>query len=204
MGSMSVLDRSLSRFPRPVRTVIDWAVTLFVAVGFILVFEAEVAKPYRIPSSSMEPTLHCARPAPGCRASFSDRVLANRLAYRFRDPRRGEVVVFRAPAAAAVQCGPVGTFVKRIIGLPSETVTMTRGRVFIDGTALNESAYIHGAAQRGDQSGTWRVPRDGYFTVGDNRTMSCDSRSWGSVPRGNLIGPVVATYWPPERVRIGG
>ena len=66
----------LARLPRPWRTAADWAVTLGVAVAFVLVFEAEIAKPYRIPSSSMEPTLHCARPALGCHARFSDRVLA--------------------------------------------------------------------------------------------------------------------------------
>ena len=200
---MAVLDRSLSRFPRPVRTAIDWALTLVVAVGFVLVFEAEVAKPYRIPTSSMEPTLHCARPTSGCRAALSDRVLVSRLAYRFRDPKRGEIVVFEAPAAAARRCGPVGTFVKRIIGLPGETVTMDHGRVLIDGRALDERAYIRDAAQHGDESGVWRVPRDRYFMLGDNRRASCDSRAWGSVPRSSLVGPVLATYWPPKRLDLG-
>ena len=199
----SILDRSLSRFPRPLRTAIDWVVTLAVAIGLILAFEAEVAKPYQIPTSSMEPTLHCARPSAGCLATFSDRVLANRLAYRFRDPRRGEIVVFRAPPAAAEQCGPVGTLVKRIVGLPGETVRMVTGRVLVEGRSLDESAYIHGAAQRGSESGVWKVPRGSYFMVGDNRTASCDSRAWGPVPRANLIGPIVATYWPPRRVGVG-
>ena len=91
---LRVLDRSLSRLPRGARTAIDWAVTIACAAAFVLVFQAEVAKPYRIPTASMEPTLHCARPVSGCRATFSDRVIANRLAYRFRSPRRGEIVVF--------------------------------------------------------------------------------------------------------------
>lgn len=83
-----VLDRSLSRLPRPLRTSIDWAVTItFAAVG-VLVFQAEVAKPYRIPTSSMEPTLHCAKPADGCRSRVSDRVIANRIVYRFQAPRQ--------------------------------------------------------------------------------------------------------------------
>ena len=200
----ALLDRSLSRFPRPVRTAIDWGLTLAVAVALVLIFEAEVAKPYRIPTSSMEPTLHCARPTDGCLGSFSDRVLANRLAYRFRDPRRGEIVVFEAPAAAAHRCGggEGGTFVKRIVGLPGETVTIDHGRVAIDGRPLDESAYIRSAAQRGDDSGVWKVARDRYFMLGDNRTMSCDSRAWGSVPRKSLVGPVVATYWPPPRVDL--
>ena len=97
------------------RRVLDWVITLAVAVGFVLVFEAEVAKPFRIPSGSMEPTLHCAKPGPDCEARFNDRVIANRLVYRFEDPKRGQIVVFHAPAHA---CGIGGVFVK-LIGHPS-------------------------------------------------------------------------------------
>src|SRR5438876_3467427 len=104
------------------RTVLDWLLTIAAAVAVVLVFEAEVAKPYRIPSASMEPTLHCARPANGCEARFSDRVVACRICFRFASPHRGQIVVFRAPEAAAQACPAGGTFVKRLIGLPGETV----------------------------------------------------------------------------------
>jgi signal peptidase I len=201
-GVKGILDRSLSRFPRPVRTAIDWALTLVVAVVVVLVFEAEVAKPYEIPTSSMEPTLHCAKPGNGCRGTFSDRVLVNRLAYRFRGPRRRDVVVFEAPTTALARCGAGGAYVKRIVGLPGETVRMAHGYVSIDGKPLDESAYIRSRAQRGAASGIWKVPSGRFFLLGDNRNDSCDSRTWGSVARSSLIGPVVATYWPPERVRI--
>ena len=197
---LRVLDRSLSGLPRPARTLLDWALTIGLAVGFVLVFQAEVAKPYRIPTASMEPTLHCARPVSGCRATFADRVIANRLAYRFRSPRRGEIVVFRTPPAAAAHCPPGGTFVKRILGLPGETVTMSAGPVTVDGRLVDESEYIRSRDQAGTQSGSWRVPAGHYFLLGDNRTASCDSRTWGSVPKKNLIGPVLARYWPPQRV----
>jgi signal peptidase I len=199
MPVQRLLDRSLSRLPRPLRTVLDWAVTLTVAVAAVLVFQAEIAKPYRIPSPSMEPTLHCARPISGCLAGSSDRVIANRLAFRFRDPKRGDIVVFDPPAAAAHQCPPRGTFVKRIVGLPGEDVELRNGRVLIDGAPLLEP-YIRSAAQRGAQSGAWHVPAGSYFMLGDNRTQSCDSRVWGSVPRERMIGPVAATYWPLTRV----
>lgn len=195
-----VLDRSLSRLPRRLRTPIDWAVTIAFAVGFVLVFQAEVAKPYRIPTASMEPTLHCARPVDGCTGTFSDRVIVNRLAYRFRSPRRGEIVVFKTPIAAEAQCPPGGTFVKRVIGLPGETVAIDDGVVSIDGRRLDESSYIRNPAQAGTQSGVWRVPSDRYFLVGDNRTGSCDSRAWGAVLKSSLIGPVIARYWPPQRI----
>lgn len=201
--ALRLLDRSRSRLPRPLRTALDWLVTIAAAVAFILIFQAEIAKPYRIPSASMEPSLHCARPALGCRASHSDRVIANRLAYRFRDPHRGEIAVFRTPPTAERACGQGGIFVKRIIGLPGDTVSLADGFVAIDGRRLNESDYIKSPEQRGTQSGTWRVPRGSYFMLGDNRSASCDSRSWGAVPRENLIGPVLARYWPPQRIDVG-
>jgi signal peptidase I len=182
------------------RRALDWILTLAVAVGFVLVFEAEVAKPYRIPSDSMEPTLHCARPARGCTAHFSDRVVALRIVYRFRAPQRGDIVVFQAPAAAASACGQGGTFVKRIVGLPGEVVSEHVGKVAIDGKPLREP-YVH-RGRRDLRSGRWRVPEGSYFMMGDNRAGSCDSRDWGPVPRGSLIGPADVTYWPPSRVSL--
>jgi signal peptidase I len=195
-----VLDRSLSRLPRPVRTLVDWGATIALAVVAVLVFQAEVAKPYRIPTPSMEPTLHCARPVDGCRSRSADRVVANRLVYRFQEPRRGDIVVFRAPPRVERACGGAdGTFVKRIVGLPGETVSMRAGHVLIDGRRLPEP-YLR-AEYRGTETGSWaRSPADGYFVLGDNRGRSCDSRRWGIVPRANIIGRADVTYWPPNRL----
>jgi signal peptidase I len=184
-----------------VRTAIDWGVTIAFAVGFVLVFQAEVAKPFRIPTASMEPTLHCARPVNGCLARFSDRVIANRLAYRFRDPERGDIVVFTTPSAAEQQCPPGGTFVKRIIGLPGETWEQRDGDVFINGRRLFEP-YIPKEREAFGTYAPRRIPAGHYFVMGDNRTQSCDSRAWGPVPRENLVGPVITTYWPPQRFEI--
>jgi hypothetical protein len=125
---MKVFDRAQSRVPQPWRTILDWFITVAAAVAFVLTFQAQVAKPYRIPSPSMEPTLHCAKPTAFCQGRFSDRVIANRLAYRFGDPKRGQIVVFRTPETAQ-RCGLSdggSTFVKRIIGLPGELVSETR------------------------------------------------------------------------------
>ena len=195
---MKVLDRAQGRIPQPWRTIVDWLVTIALAIAFILAFEAQVAKPYRIPSPSMEPTLHCAKPVAFCQGRFNDRVIANRLAYRFADPKRGQIVVFEAPAAAK-RCGPGdggSTFVKRIIGLPGERVSERDGVAFVNGRRLVEP-YVD-AALRGRETASWpRVTRGHYFVLGDNRTHSCDSRTWGTVPRSNLIGPVTLTYWPP-------
>ena len=193
------IDRVTQRFPRPVRIALDWIVTIGVAVAVVLTVKVEVANPYRIPSASMEPTLQCAKPAPGCDGSFSDRVIANRLAYRFHDPHRGDIVVFTAPAEAKQQCSEGGTFVKRIVGLPGEVVSERAGTVYIDGKPLHE-AYVD-PRRRDSTTQTWpRVPKDEYFVMGDNRASSCDSREWGPVPRENLIGPVLLTYWPPNRI----
>ena len=191
------------RIPQPWRRVVDWIVTIVLAFGFVLVFEAEVAKPYRIPSSSMEPTLHCARPGGWCLAGTNDRVLVNRLAYDFESPKRGQIVVFTAPPATAARCGPGdsgSTFVKRLIGLPGDTVTERKGFIFVDGKRLAEP-YVD-PAFRDTQSGTWHVPAGHYFFLGDDRIHSCDSRVWGSVPRHSLIGPVLLTYWPPGRISL--
>jgi len=147
----------------------------------------------------MEPTLQCARPAAGCDGTFSDRVIANRLAYRFRDPHRGDIVVFNAPPAAKQQCSEGGTFVKRIVGLPGEVVSERLGYVYINGKPLKEP-YVD-SRRRDSITRTWsRVPPNEYFMMGDNRAASCDSRMWGPVPRKNLIGPVLLTYWPLNRI----
>ena len=190
----------------------DWVVTLALAVGFVLAFEAEVAKPFRIPTSSMEGTLLCARPGPGCTGSTSDRVLVNRLAYDFGSPERGQIVVFTAPPGAN-ECRPGDagtTFVKRLIGLPGETLRED-GRGFIWTRKPGERTWLKlgepyvparsRLADRKDYGRTWRtVPQGEYFMLGDNRADSCDSRTWGPVPRADLIGPVILTYWPPDRI----
>jgi signal peptidase I len=197
--AVRILDRSLSRLPTPLRTLIDWALTITVAAVAVLIFQAEVAKPYRIPSPSMEPTLHCAKPADGCKSRVSDRVIANRLVYRFHQPKRGDIIVFRAPPQVKAACQAGGTFVKRIVGLPGEAVSMRAGHVFIDGDRLSEP-YLR-PAYRAMESGIWpRSPSNGYFVLGDNRSMSCDSRRWGAVPRENIIGRAEVTYWPPTRL----
>jgi signal peptidase I len=193
--------RLTHKLPRPWRIAIDWVLTIAGAVLIVLAIKAWVVNPYRIPSSSMEPTLHCARPGSGCEARFSDRVLANRFIYHFRSPHRGEIVVFNTPPKAKQACGEGGTFVKRLIGVPGDKVRERDGWFYINGKRYDDSSYIK-PERRDDRSGFWVVPPDHYFFVGDNRTQSCDSRRWGSVPRGNLIGPVFAIYWPPNRIHV--
>jgi signal peptidase I len=206
--SRNPVDRLFPNLPHGWRVAIDWVVTIAGAVAIVLAIKAWVVNPYRIPSSSMEPTLHCARPAQGCEASASDRVLANRFIYHFRNPERGEIVVFKTPKLARQECGSEGTFVKRLIGLPGDVWAEREGFVYINGRKLNEP-YIR-PSRRDSQTlsladipprGTMtRIPKGYYLMMGDNRSSSCDSRRWGLVPRKNLVGPVFATYWPPTRI----
>lgn len=191
--------------------MLDWLLTIGFAIVFVLAFQAEVAQPYRIPSSSMENGLNCAKPAYGCLGTSDDRVLALRLEYDFESPQRGQIAVFTAPATAAKCAAGDGgtTFVKRIIGLPGEAIHEDdHGFIWIrepgttNWTKLNEP-YVsptHRLADTGHFGKTWHVPKDEYFMMGDNRAGSCDSRTWGPVPRGNLIGPVALRYWPPDRI----
>ena len=194
------VTRATRKLPRGWRIVIDWIVTIVGAIAIVLAIKAWVINPYRIPSSSMEPTLHCARPGSGCESRFSDRVLANRFIYHFRKPSRGDIIVFKTPPLAKQRCGAGGTFVKRLIALPGETWQEKNGFVFINGKKLLEP-YVKGDRRDTGTSFPIRtIPAGMYFIMGDNRTQSCDSREWGPVPRGNLIGEVFAVYWPPNRI----
>jgi len=203
-GPIERLFPNLSHGPR---VLIDWVITILGAVVIVFAVKAWVVNPYRIPSPSMEPTLHCARPEPDCEAGTSDRVLANRFIYHFHAPRRGDIVVFHAPYAASRECIG-GIFVKRIVGLPGEAWSERAGVTYIDGRRLAEP-YIAPARRDRDTKelidippvGTMRrIPPRLYLVEGDNRAHSCDSRVWGLVPRANIIGKVVLTYWPLDRL----
>lgn len=203
------LGRLFPGLPHGVRVVLDWVLTIAGAIAIVLAIKAWVVNPYRIPSSSMEPTLHCAKPALGCESRYSDRVLANRFVYRYRSPKRGEIIVFKTPPEAAIRCGEGGTFVKRLIGLPGEQVKEdNQGFIWIrppnvaDWFKLDEP-YVQAQRRKDDATHynqQWTVPKGEYFFMGDNRGESCDSREWGSVPRKNLIGEVFFVYWPPSRI----
>ena len=209
--SRDPLARLFPGLPRGVRVAMDWVLTIAGAILIVLALKMWVVNPYRIPSSSMEPTLNCAKGQanPGCLGNSSDRVLACRICLDFGPPSRGDIVVFNTPSEAALKCGEGGTFVKRVIGLPGETIHENdKGFILIkkpgspEFVKLNEP-YIPKQSRLADSQHfgqTWTVAPNSYFMMGDNRSQSCDSRTWGPVPRDKLIGTVFFVYWPPDRI----
>ena len=211
------LARLFPRLPRGVRVTLDWILTIAGAILIVLALKQWVVNPYRIPSSSMEPALNCAKPALGCLGNSSDRVLACRICLDFTSPSRNDIIVFNTPSEAALKCGEGGTFVKRVIGLPGETVKEDeKGFIWIKEPGAKKfvklkEPFISAKDRLADSTHfgeTWptangharRIPAGNYFMMGDNRSQSCDSRTWGTVPRNKLIGIVFFVYWPPDRI----
>ncbi len=207
--SRDPLARLFPGLPHGVRVTLDWVLTIVGAVAIVVLLKVFVVNPYRIPSSSMEPALNCAKPGPGCLGDSSDRVLACRICLRFGPPSRGSIVVFNTPREAALKCGEGGTFVKSVIGLPNELVHEDKhGNILIKKPGSPafvklKEPYLSKSRRLADSEHfghTWRVAPNSYFMMGDNRSQSCDSRTWGSVPRSKLIGIVFFVYWPPDRI----
>lgn len=122
-----------------------------------------------------------------------ERVLANKLAYHFGGPKRGEIVIFNYPK------DPAQIYVKRVIGLPGETIAIHGGDVSINGKQLAEPYKTYEA--HGDMAPR-TVPSGEYFMMGDNRDVSDDSRYWGNLPRTDIVGQAVACYWPLSQCQI--
>jgi|SRR5581483_787992 len=173
------------------------ALPLLALVIVLVLTLTRVTHLYRMPNAAMEPTLHCARPAHGCDGAKRDRLFV--VKYFFSDPGRSDIVAYRAPPGARAACGTGGVFIGRIVGMPGETWQEQKGRVFIDRLRLVEP-YVKRPDQ-GTRSARTIPPRS-YFVLGDDRTASCDSRRWGPLPRSDVIGRVIATYWPPSRIAL--
>ncbi len=133
----------------------------------------------RVEGSSMEPTLH-----------NGEFVVVNRVAYRWQDLRRGDIIVFHYPL------DPERRFIKRVIGLPGDTVEIRDGQVWVNGEPLQES-YISAGAR---DEGVWKVEPGRVFVMGDNRNNSSDSRAWGTLAMQDVIGRAVLIYWPPDQL----
>jgi len=172
-----------------VRSLVDLTETILIAVAFALVIRAYVVGSFVVNGDSMNPTLFT-----------GERVCISRLTIARGGPERGDIVVFQYPL------DPSRAFVKRVVGLPGDSMEIRGGRVLVNGSFLSESYSVIR-----DQSSlpAMRVPEGQVFVLGDNRPVSEDSRFFGFVPLQNLRGEVFLVYWPPSRfewvgARAGG
>ena len=175
------------------RQLLEFVITLAVAIALVFGFiKPAVADSYRIPSSSMEPTLH------GCEGCNNDRVLANKFIYRFTEPERGQIVVFRSVEDDET------LLIKRVVGVPGDRIQLRGGTLYVNGEP-QEEPYVHANPcvrhmPRTCAFGPVRVPRGHVFLMGDNRAYSHDSRFFGAVPEENVEAEAFLRYWPPGRI----
>jgi signal peptidase I len=206
-----VKARSETRSKSTSSSIVELVVIVAIALGLALVIQAFIVKPYRIPSASMEPTL-----------TIGQRVLVNRIGMHFGGPHVGEIAVFHPPKDAEQEvCGPVPhmvapggsacsapepehsnvNFIKRVVAGPGDTIFIREGHVIRNGKPENDS-YIRACGARSECNFPTpiKIPPGHWFMMGDNRGESDDSRFWGPVPTGWIIGQAFATYWPPDRI----
>jgi signal peptidase I len=194
-------------------SAVELVVIVATALGLALLIQAFVVKPYRIPSGSMLPTLR-----------INQRILVNRIGTHFSSPHIGEILVFHPPKNFSACANPgegengVGqeqaracdlaqtqqsgeTFVKRVVGLPGDRISIRNGHVIRNGKAESDP-YIVPCTNSASCNfpGTITIPPGQYFMMGDNRPDSEDSRFWGPVPKSWIIGQAFFTYWPPGRI----
>lgn len=150
--------------------------TILLTVIIVLVVKT-VTGQFEVRGSSMEPSLH-----------DGQYLIIGKLAYWFQAPARGEVIIFHPPTH------PYEDYIKRVVGLPGETVEIRSGQIYIDGAQLQEP-YI---TNLGGYSGEWVLEDKDYFVLGDNRRNSSDSHTWGVLPSDNIVGKSWVCYWPPE------
>jgi signal peptidase I len=165
-----------------VRSVIEIVLIVGAALVLALLIQQFIVKPFSIPSGSMEPTL-----------VQGDRILVARFAYRFGDPKPGDVVVFDPPTSSKEE------YVKRVVAVAGDTVAVHDGKLYVNGEPMTEP-YLKDT----NLAGTFEeitVPKDMVFVMGDNRNNSADSRVFGPVPKSSILGRAFAIYWPLNRIQ---
>jgi signal peptidase I len=180
------------------KTVIEWIVLIASALVIALLVKSFLFQAFYIPSDSMVPTL-----------KTNDRVIVNKLSYRLHSVHRGDIVVFTTPK------GPDGKpidptikdLVKRVIGLPGETVSEKNGQILVDGKAINEGYLPSGTVSDCTEFvqqcfPTGPLPANRYWVMGDNRAGSRDSRSFGAIKKSEIVGRVFLRIWPPNRLGL--
>jgi len=163
---------------------LDFIETIVIALAIFVVVYRFLFQPHQVKGNSMYDNFH-----------DGEYLLTNKIGYRFNEPLRGDVVVFKAPKNEDYD------YIKRIIGVPGDQVMVKNSKVYINGNLLDESGYLDpriktntGAYLREGLAAT--VPANSYFVMGDNRNHSSDSRDWGAVPISNIVGEAWVRYWP--------
>ncbi|MCL1917155.1 MAG: signal peptidase I [Peptococcaceae bacterium] len=172
-----------------VRSLIEWVVIIAVAFGVSMLLRQFVVDVRVVPTPSMAPTIQ-----------VQDRVVVDRLFYKMGSLERGDIIVFTAPARKELEDLQGEDLVKRLIGLPGETVEVRDGHVWIDGRALNEPYVINPQGLTQYKMEPVTVPEGYYFVMGDNREGSNDSHNWGCLEQNLVHGRVWIRPWPMERL----
>ncbi|HET6794353.1 MAG TPA: signal peptidase I [Acidimicrobiales bacterium] len=172
----------------PWRSALEWLGVVILALGAAFLVKTFVLQTFFIPSQSMEQTL-----LPG------DRVFVNKLAYDFHSIHRGDIVVFTLPKGETAGPG-IDDLIKRVIGLPGDTIEAVGGKVLINGKALDEPYLPPGAVTT--LLPRQKVPAGRYFLMGDNRTDSRDSRYFGTIPGSDIVGRAFVRIWPLSRIGL--
>lgn len=165
-----------------VRFLLDIVETLILSVVLFAAINAVSAR-IRVDGASMEPTLQS-----------GEFVIVNKLAYVLGSPKIGDVIVFHFPR------DPDQEYIKRVIGLPGDRISIKGGKVYVNGQLLEE----HYIAAPPVYEATWDVPADSLFVLGDNRNNSSDSHNWGPVPLDYVVGKAIFVYWPPTAWGVVG
>ncbi len=168
-----------------VAVAVEWVVIVALALSVALLVRATVVQTFFIPTPSMVPTL-----------KIDDRLLVDKVTLRTRDVRRGDIIVFERPETFTDS--KIKDLIKRVIGLPGDTVEGKEGAVWVNGERLPEPYLVAGVTT--SDFAPVRIAVDNYFVMGDNRPESYDSRYWGTVPREKIIGRALIRVWPPTRL----
>ncbi len=183
--------------PKVEHPAIETLKTLGLSVLFAFGLRVAVAESCYIPSASMQPTLQ-----------INDKLIVDKISYRFNNPVRGDIVVFSPTAELAKQVDTEGNqkfkenFIKRVIGVPGDRVEVNNGKVYINGRViaekyLNEAPSYNWSSTALTPNGI--IPKGQYLVLGDNRNNSYDSHYWGFVPKDKIVGKAVVRFWPIDR-----
>ncbi|MGA2911341.1 MAG: signal peptidase I [Candidatus Levyibacteriota bacterium] len=178
--------------------LIDGVETLLIAAAIFLVIYAFLFRPFNVDGQSMYPNFHNGEYVITNLIGFEDFKIYHA---EFGTLKLGDVVVFIAPP------DPTKDYIKRVIGVPGDKIMIKDGSVYLNGKLLDESVYLSSDVKTNEgaflsEGQTITVPANEYFVLGDNRPESSDSRTWGFVPRDNIVGKSLLVYWPLDRMRL--